>query len=107
MQGNSGVVSGEEGMSTYGERLIRSARQALAIAKGEMEPAFIYTDVDVAKIRAKLKMSQAEFADMIQVSKRVVQEWEQRRKAPSGPARALLKVVERAPQTVKRVLKAA
>jgi putative transcriptional regulator len=94
-------------VSKYGQRLIKSVKEAIAIAKGEMEPAFIYTDVDVAKIRAKLKMSQAEFADMIQVSKRVVQEWEQRRKAPSGPARALLKVVERAPQTVKRVLKAA
>jgi putative transcriptional regulator len=94
-------------VSKYGQRLIKSVKEAIAIAKGEMEPAFTYTDVDVAKIRAKLKMSQAEFADMIQVPKRVVQEWEQRRKAPSGPARALLKVVERAPQTVKRVLKAA
>ncbi|HAH09726.1 MAG TPA: transcriptional regulator [Alphaproteobacteria bacterium] len=93
-------------MNKYSQRLLQSFQEALAIAKGEMEPARIYTDVDVAKIRAKLKMSQAEFAKMIHVSKRVIQEWEQHRKAPSGPARALLKVVERAPATVKRVLAA-
>ena len=91
-------------MTKYGERLLSSARQALAIARGEMVPAWVYTDVDVAKIRAKLKMSQSEFAELIQVSKRVIQDWEQHRQAPSGPARALLKVVNHAPATVRRAL---
>jgi hypothetical protein len=42
-----------KGMSKYGKRLIKSLREALAIARGEMKPAHVYTDADVAKIRAK------------------------------------------------------
>ena len=106
MQGSARRAPKADAMTPLGKSVLKGLQEALAIAKGEMEPARIYTDVDVAKIRAKLKMSQAEFAKMIHVSKRVIQEWEQHRKAPSGPARALLKVVDRAPATVKRVLEA-
>jgi putative transcriptional regulator len=59
-------------------------KEAIAVAKGEAKPAKVYADVDVAKIRAKLKLSQSEFAALVDVSKRVVQDWEQRRKAPQA-----------------------
>lgn len=91
-------------MTQFGERLIHGLKEAVAVAKCEARPAKVYTDVNVAKIRAKLKLSQSEFADLLGVSKRVVQDWEQHRKAPSGPARSLLKVAQKEPAAVRRAL---
>ena len=91
-------------MTQFGKRLIKGLKEAVAVAKGESAPARVYTDVDVAKIRAKLKLSQSEFAALLDVSKRVVQDWEQRRKAPSGAARSLLKVAQKEPAAVRRAL---
>ncbi len=93
-------------MSKQGKRLLKSAKEALAIAKGEIVPARVYDDIDVAKICAKLKMSQAEFAELLSVSKRVIQDWEQHRKTPSGAARALLRIAAKAPATVRKALAA-
>jgi len=45
-------------------------------------------------IRAKLKLSQAAFAGLMGVSVRTVQDWEQGRRKPSGPAEALLRIAE-------------
>ncbi|MDZ4738978.1 MAG: helix-turn-helix domain-containing protein [Alphaproteobacteria bacterium] len=58
----------------------------------------------MAKIRARLNLSQSEFAGLLDVSKRVVQDWEQRRKAPSGAARSLLGVTQKMPAAVRRAL---
>jgi DNA-binding transcriptional regulator YiaG len=60
-------------MSQFGKRLIKGLEEAVAVAKGKARPAKVYGDVDVAKIRAKLKLSQSKFADLLDVSKRVVQ----------------------------------
>jgi len=46
------------------------------------------------KIRAKLQLSQAAFAGLMGVSLRTVQDWEQGRRKPSGPAEALLRIAE-------------
>jgi putative transcriptional regulator len=48
-------------------------------------------------IRAKLKLSQAAFAGLMGVSLRTVQDWEQGRRRPSGPAEALLRIAEQKP----------
>lgn len=48
--------------------------------------------------RARAGMSQSEFARACQVSVRTLQEWEQGRKAPSGAAQSLLKLVSRHPE---------
>lgn len=61
-------------MTQFGKRLVRSLKEAVAVAKGELTPARIYSDVDVAKIRSKLKLSQSEFADLLDLSKRVIQD---------------------------------
>lgn len=91
-------------MTQFGKRLIAGLKEAVAVAKGEAAPAKVYADVDVAKIRAKLKLSQSEFAVLLDVSKRVVQDWEQHRKAPSGAARSLLKIAQKEPAAVRRAL---
>ena len=48
-------------------------------------------------IRAKLKLSQSAFAGLMVVSLRTVQDWEQGRRKPSGPAVALLRIAEQKP----------
>lgn len=54
--------------------------------------------------RIKQGQSQANFAAMIGVSVRTLQDWEQGRREPSGAAKALLKVAVAAPKTVRKVL---
>jgi putative transcriptional regulator len=95
-------------MSKAGERIIRSARQALAYAQGRADPstfrAHVPDEIDVCSLRRKVGMSQEQFARHFGVSKRTVQDWEQRRRRPEGPARAFLRVIEREPDAVRRAL---
>ncbi len=49
-------------------------------------------------IRARLKLSQSAFAGLMGVSLRTVQDWEQGRRKPSGPALALLRIAEQKPE---------
>ena len=52
---------------------------------------------DVASIRAKTGLSQTQFAGLMGVSVRTLQDWEQGRRAPSGAARTLLLVASKNP----------
>jgi putative transcriptional regulator len=49
-------------------------------------------------IRTRLKLSQAAFAGLMGVSLRTVQDWEQGRRKPSGPAIALLRIADQKPE---------
>ena len=49
-------------------------------------------------IRGRLELSQTEFARLMGVSVRTVQDWEQNRRQPSGPAKSLLRVAEQHPE---------
>ncbi len=49
-------------------------------------------------IRSKLKLSQSAFAGLMGVSLRTIQDWEQGRRKPSGPAIALLRIAEQKPE---------
>jgi putative transcriptional regulator len=49
-------------------------------------------------IRSKLKLSQSDFASLMGVSLRIIQDWEQGRQKPSGPAVALLRIAEQKPE---------
>jgi putative transcriptional regulator len=60
--------------------------------------------VDVKAVRQRLGKSQAEFARMIGVSVATLQNWEQGRRRPEGPARALLKVAAANPEAVAAAL---
>lgn len=88
------------------ELLVTSVRQAGQIKRGEMDPArkLEVRAEDVKAIRAKLNKSQAEFALMIGVSVSTLQNWEQGRRQPEGPARALLKVASVNPAAVAAAL---
>ncbi|ETX08094.1 helix-turn-helix domain-containing protein [Candidatus Entotheonella palauensis] len=97
-------------MTKAGSRILKSARQALAYAQGQGESSeyvvHVPEELDVKAIRSKIGMSQEEFARHFGVSKRTVQDWEQRRRHPSGPSRAFLVVIDREPEAVRRALSA-
>jgi putative transcriptional regulator len=58
---------------------------------------------DITQIREKTGLSQARFAQLLGVSVRTLQDWEQGRRAPSGAARTLLMVAARSPQALLEV----
>jgi putative transcriptional regulator len=92
-------------------KLIQSIKQAGDIKKGKGEPGrvFRYGDsaLDIKGVRKKLHVSQGEFALMIGVSRSTIQNWEQGRREPDGPAKALLRVAEKNPEAVIKALYAA
>jgi putative transcriptional regulator len=55
---------------------------------------------DARRVRARTKLTQAQFATRIGVPIETVRNWEQGKRAPRGPARALLRVIDRAPDLV-------
>ena len=91
---------------TAGQRMIASAKQALAFAKCQMQAGVVHIpdEVDTARIRKKIHMSQSQFAASIGLSLRTIQEWEQGRVVPSGAAGAFLTVIDREPDAVRRAL---
>ena len=56
---------------------------------------------DVRTIREAAKISQSQFAKLIGVNPRTLQNWEQQRTQPTGPARALLKIVASHPKAIE------
>ena len=88
------------------QNLARSVRQAGRIRRGRMKPARVFTfrPADIRSIRLSLGKSQSEFALMIGVSLATLQNWEQGRRMPEGPARALLKVAADNPKAVAHAL---
>ena len=93
--------------ATPGERMIESARQALAYAKGDPDhgcEVHVPDEIDVRAIRERISLSQSEFAKLFGLSKRTLEHWEHGRRIPSGPARAFLTVIAREPDAVRRAL---
>ena len=90
------------------ELLCESIRQAGEIRRGVRKPSrtFLIEDPDPKAIRERLGLSQSRFALIIGVSVRTLQKWEQGRREPEGPAKALLRVVDREPQAVLHALHA-
>lgn len=88
------------------ERLTASIKQAGQIRGGRRRAARTVEigPADVRGIRDRLGRSQAEFALMIGVSVATLQNWEQGRRRPVGPARALLKVAASNPRLVMQAL---
>ena len=96
-------------MTTFGQDLIASAHEALAIAEGRAQPGRVFTppEVDVAAIRRRSGLSQDRFAKRFGFSAGAVRDWEQGRRRPDPAARTLLLVIDREPEAVDRALRAA
>lgn len=85
------------------QELLASIRDAGAHLKGNRK-VVARTDrlspSSVAAIRAKLGLTQTQFARAFGISLDTLQNWEQGRRQPTGPAKVLLRVAERHPQAV-------
>ena len=88
--------------------LVQSLKEAKAIAKGEANASrrFVADVGDVKAIRDNIGLSQSDFAKLMGVSVRTLQNWEQHRRSPSGPAAALLKIVSASPEAALKSLHA-
>ena len=90
-------------MSTFGEDLIQSLNEALAHARGE-NPAVVHPPVTPREIRKQAKLSQAQMASLMGMSTSGYRKWEQGARSVSGPAATLLRVIQKEPEAVRRVL---
>ena len=93
------------------EELIASMEEAVRIVAGEVPAARVHhlptvPDVDVRAARERLGLSQPMFAVRFGVPLATLRKWEQGKRRPDGPARVLLRVIEREPEAVQRALAA-
>ena len=86
--------------------LLKSIDQTREIHAGKRKPSrvFVFNPIRIKDTRKKLRVSQIKFAHLIGVSIDTLQNWEQGRRFPEGPALALLKVAENNPRAVIKAL---
>ena len=98
-------------MRSLGKRLIKSAKEARAIARGEADEStykvFVPAKIDIRKIRAKLGLTQEEFSLRFALSLPSIRDWEQGRYAPDPATRAYLTVIDRNHEAVEEALQTA
>ena len=94
-------------MSSAFSSIKQGLEEALEFAKGNTSKAVIheFTAVDVKDLRAKVGMSQNEFASAFGISVATLRHWERGDRSPQGPALVLLNVVAKEPQAVLRALR--
>ena len=88
------------------EELLESVKQAKAIEKGQLKPARTFKidpKNDIVKVRGKLGLSQSKFAVILGISTDTLQNWEQGRREPTGPAKILLKIAAKHPEVLLEV----
>jgi putative transcriptional regulator len=81
-----------------GKEILEGIRQ---IKRGEIGRIVNYPPI--AETRSRVGLSQSEFASLLGVSVRTLQEWEQGRRVPSGPARMLLTIAHKNPKALLEV----
>ena len=91
-----------------GKRIVESMKEAVAISMGELpHKAYrVHTpeNINVKAIREKMGLSQSSFANRFGLSVYALRNWEQGKRQPDPAARAYLKVIEKAPDIVAKVL---
>jgi len=95
-------------MSSTFSSIKQRLEEAFAFLKGNASKAVTheFTAVDVKGLRAKVGMSQNEFASAFGISVATLRHWERCDRTPQGPALVLLNVVAKEPQAVLRALRA-
>jgi|SoiMethySBSTD1v2_1073268.scaffolds.fasta_scaffold73778_3 putative transcriptional regulator len=103
--------------STVGAEIIDGLREAIAFQRGELrgvrvtrvrltasgakvKPAPRYSGARIARLRARLALSQTVFAKALNVSAETVRSWEQEKRVPDGAALRLLQVADRHPEVI-------
>ncbi len=88
------------------EELLESVREGGAILRGHKKPArrFEVEASGIRAIRERTSLSQAEFAQLIGVSVKTLQNWEQDRRRPTGPAATLLRIIAYEPRLAVKAI---
>jgi putative transcriptional regulator len=85
------------------DELKQSLREASLIKHGQLKPGRVFhvkPESNLVRVRGKLGLSQAKFAAILGISTDTLQNWEQGRRTPTGPARVLLKIATRHPEVL-------
>lgn len=85
-------------MEQFQNDLLQSVRQMKA---GKAARTSVVALTPAAEARTKVGVSQSEFAILLGVSVRTLQDWEQGRREPSGAAKTLLRIAARSPEAVR------
>ena len=88
------------------EELRQSLREAGLIKRGQLKPGRVFhvnPASNVVRVRGKLGLSQSKFAAILGISPDTLQNWEQGRRRPTGPAKVLLKIAARHPEVLLEV----
>ena len=88
--------------------LLAGVKEMVSHLNGQLVPGVVETRIpspDVRSIREAADVTQRELADLLGVSQRTLENWEQHRTRPTGPARALLRVFARNPVAVVEALR--
>ncbi|VVN16013.1 hypothetical protein PS662_04102 [Pseudomonas fluorescens] len=93
-------------MSRFFDELMESVQQMDEIVRGERRPSreFHVDALQVKEIRKATGLTQAKFAALIDVQLGTLRNWEQGRREPTGPAKALLKAIHNDPVHVLNAL---
>lgn len=85
---------------TIGKEILDGIKEIKRFKKGEISLSThrLNAPSPAKIIRKKLKLSQSAFAGVMGVSARTIQDWEQGRRAPQGPAKSLLRIAEQHPE---------
>ena len=88
------------------EKLLESVEQADEIMRGTRPPSRVFhvDSAQVREIRELTQLSQPKFAKLLQVDVGTLRNWEQGRREPTGPAKALLRAIKNNPQAVLKAL---
>lgn len=84
-----------------GNKLLQSVKEMKA---GKAARVSRVEPNEVAEARSKTGLTQLEFAEVLHISPRTLQEWEQGRRKPSGPAKALIEIASRHPEIIREDL---
>lgn len=93
-------------MSKFFNKLMESVQQMDEIVRGKRQPSreFHVDALQVKEIRKATGLTQARFAALIDVQLGTLRNWEQGRRDPTGPAKALLKAIHNDPVNVLNAL---
>ena len=88
------------------EELLGSVREGGAILRGQKTASrrFDVGSSGIRAIRERTSLSQSEFASLIGVSVKTLQNWEQDRRRPTGPAAALLRIIAHEPRLAVKAI---
>ena len=84
------------------EELLESVKHAGEYMQGKRKPSrvFTYSPANVRQIRRQMGLSQSQFARALHISVKTLQNWEQGRCVPEGPAQVLLKIADKNPRAL-------